>query len=167
MKTKAFFLTTLVFVFLLICSTGIQAQTAKSNLDQVKLVQQTLGTWEATVGKDTVQIREGLQYGKSYIQNVYYNIKGKKTPYYTNNYCIDAKEGNIKGFVLYADGRYGTWIASWTTEKKFHAEIVQNFKPETVLYKVEMVFDTPTKMTWTNFKPDGTKAGEFKYSKVK
>jgi len=96
-----------------------------------------------------------------------YSIKGKKTPYYTNNFCIDSKEGNIKGFTLYADGRYGTWIALWTTEKKFHADIVQNFRPETVLYKVENVFETPAKMTWTNFSTDCTKAGEFKYNKVK
>jgi hypothetical protein len=167
MKTKTFFLTTMMFVFLLMYSTGIQAQTAKSDLDQVKLMQQALGTWEATVGKDTVQVRESQQYGKSFIQNVYNNIKGKKTPFYTNNFCIDPKEGNIKGFVLYADGHYGTWIALWTTEKKFSADIVQNFKPEKVLYKVEMVFDTPAKMTWTNFSPDGKKIGEFKYNKVK
>jgi hypothetical protein len=167
MKPKTFLLTTLVFVFFLVGTTGIQAQAAKSNLDQVKLMQQALGTWEANVGKDSVQVRETQQYGKSFIQNVYYNIKGKKTPDYTNNYCFDSKEGNIKGFVLYADGRYATWIALWTTEKKFHADIVQNFKPETVLYKVENVFETPTKMTWTNFNADGTKAGEFKYNKVK
>jgi hypothetical protein len=36
MKTKSFFLTTLLFVFLLICSTAIQAQTAKSNLTEEK-----------------------------------------------------------------------------------------------------------------------------------
>ena len=167
MNTKTFFLITMMSVCSLLGATGVQAQTAKSNLDQAKLMLQALGTWEATVGKDSVQVRESQLYGKSFIQNVYYNIKGKKTPFYTNNFCIDSKEGNIKGFVLYADGHYGTWIALWTTEKKFHADIVQNFKPEAVLYKVEMVFDSPTKMTWINFKTDGTKAREFKYNKVK
>jgi hypothetical protein len=167
MKTKTFVLTALMFVFLLIDFTGIHAQTAKPSLDQFKLMQQGLGSWEATVGKDSVLVRETQQYGKSFIQNAYYKIKGKKTPYYTNNFCIDSKEGNIKGFTLYADGRYGTWIALWTTEKKFHADIVQNFKPETVLYKVENVFETPTKMIWTNFNADGTIAGESIYNKVK
>ena len=167
MKTKAFFLTTMMFVFLLMCSTGIQAQTAKSNLDQVKLQQQRLGTWEANVGKDTVEVWEAQQYGKSFITTVSYNIKGKKTPFYTNNYCIDSKEGNIKGFVLYADGHYGTWIGLWTTEKKLNADIVQNFKPETVLVKVELVYETPTKMTFTSFNTDGKKTGELKFNKVK
>jgi hypothetical protein len=44
---------------------------------------------------------------------------------------------------------------------------VQNFNPQTVSVKVELLFETPTKMTFTNFKPDGTKAREFKYNKVK
>lgn len=167
MKTKTFILTLIMFVFLLIGSTGIHAQTGKSNLDQFKLMQQGLGTWEANVGKDTVQVRETQQYGKSFIQNVYYNINGKKTPEYTNNYCFDSKEGNIKGFGLYANGEYATWIGLWTTEKKFQADIVQNFKPETVLVKVELVYETPTKMTFTTFSPDGKKTEELKFNKVK
>jgi hypothetical protein len=167
MKTKTFLLTSIMFVFLLVESTRIQAQTGKPNLDQFKLMQQALGTWEANIGKDSVLVRETQQYGKSFIQNAYYIIKGKKTPYYTNNFCIDSKEGNVKGFTLYADGRYGTWIALWATEKKFHADIVQNFKQESVLYKVENVFESPTKMIWTNFNADGTKAGESIYNKVK
>ena len=156
-----------MFVFLLICSTGIQAQTAKSNLDQFKLMQQGLGTWEANVGKDSVQVHETQQYGKSFITTVSYNIKGKKTPLYTNNYCFDSKEGKFKGFALGADGSYGTWIGLWTTEKKFHVDVVQNFKPEIVINKIELVYETPAKMTWTDFKTDGTKTGELKYKKVK
>lgn len=167
MKTNTFFLTTLMFAVLLIGSTGIHAQTAKPSLDQFRLMQQGLGTWEANVGKDSVLVKENQQYGKSFIQNSYYIINGKKSPYYTNNFCIDSNEGNIKGFTLYADGRYGTWIALWTSEKKFHADIVQDFKPGTVLYKVDNVFETPTKMIWTNFNADGTKAGESIYNKVK
>jgi hypothetical protein len=55
MKTKTFFLASPMFVFILICSTGIHAQTAKPNLDQFKFMQQGLGFWEATVGKETLQ----------------------------------------------------------------------------------------------------------------
>jgi len=164
---KTSFLSAIMFVFLLVCSAGIKAQSSMSNLDQDKLMHQTLGIWEANVGKDSVLIRDTQQYGRSFIQNVYYNIKGKKTPYYTNNYCLDSKEGNIKGFVLYADGRYDTWIAFWTSEKKLYADIVQNFNPKTVLYKIENVFETPTKMTWINLNADGKKEGEFKFNKVK
>jgi len=49
MKTKTLLLTTMMFAFLLICSIRINAQTARANLDQVKLMPQRLGTWEATI----------------------------------------------------------------------------------------------------------------------
>ena len=81
MKTKTFFLTTLMFVFILTYSTGIQAQTAKSNLDPVKLQQLVLGNWEANVGMDTVEVWDCQKYGESYIDNVSLVIKGKKSPY--------------------------------------------------------------------------------------
>jgi hypothetical protein len=167
MKIKTFLLPSLMFVFLLISTTGIHAQTTKSNLDQYKLLQQGLGIWEANVGKDTLEVRETQQYGKSFITNVYYNIKGKKSPSYINNFCIDTKDGKVKGFTLLPEGGYRTFIGIWTNEKKFNIDVNQDFKPETVFRRIELVWETPTKMTWTNFKTDGTKTGEFIFTKVK
>jgi hypothetical protein len=167
MKTKTFFLTTLVFVFLIISSLETHAQTNKSSLDQFKLMQQALGTWEATLGKDTVEVRETQQYGKAFTTNVYYNIKGKKSPSYINNFCIDTRDGKVKGFTLLPEGAYRTFIGFWTTEKKFSVDVNQDFKPETVIRKIELVWETPTKMTWTEFNTVGTKAREYKFSKVK
>jgi len=167
MKTKAFFLTTLVFVFLLICSSGIQAQTAKSNLDQVKLQQQKVGTWESTSDKDTIRVREHQEYGKAYTTNSYYIVKGLKSPNQLSSSTFDSKDGNFKGFTLSANGKYSTWIGLWTTEKKFSLDVVQNFKPETVSVKVEYVYETPTSMTETRFSPTGVKTLERKYKKIK
>ena len=167
MKTKTFFLTTMMFVFLLICSTGIQAQTAKSNLDQVKLMPQRLGTWEATSDKDTIWVREHKEYGKAFTANVYYIVKGVKSPSYVSNSSFDAKEGKFKGFTLYANGKYSTWIGLWTAEKKFSLDAVQNFKPDAVLGKVEYVYETPTSMVETRFSATGVKTLERKYKKVK
>ena len=167
MKTKTLFLSTLVFVFLLTCSTGIQAQTAKSNLDQTKLMQQWLGKWEANVGKDTIEVWEAKQYGKSFIGKVSLVIKGKKSPFYISNFIFDSKDGKFKGFVLFASGDYGTWIGLWTTEKKFSLDGVQNFNPETGAFKEELDYETPTKMTLTSFNLDGIKTDENKFNKVK
>jgi hypothetical protein len=167
MKTKTLNLTTLMLVFFLMCSTGIHAQTAKSNLDQTKLMEQMLGTWEANVGKDTIEVWETKQYGKSFITKVSRNIKGKKSPYYISNDCIDSKDGNIKGFILTASGDYNTWIGSWANEKKLSAGMVQNFKPETVSEKYEFLWETPSKMTFSGFTTDGTKTWEAKFTKVK
>ena len=167
MKAKAFFLTTLLFAFLLTCPNGIQAQAAKSNLDPVKLQQQFLGTWQSNVGKDTVEVWEIQQYGKSIIHNASLVIKGKKSPSYVGNISIDSKEGNVKGFNLNFNGDYVTWIGSWTTEKKFSIDGVQNFNPETVWGKVEILFESPIKITMINFNKDGVKTGEFEFNKVK
>jgi len=167
MKTKTFFLVTVIVVFILMCSTGIHAQTAKSNLDQSKLMQQWLGTWETILGKDSIEVWECQKYGKSFIGSVSRVLKGKKSPFYIANICIDSKEGNIKGFNLFTSGDCSTWIALWTTEKKLSLEAIKNFKPETVYEKYELFYETPTKMTATTFSTDGTKKGELKFNKVK
>lgn len=167
MKTKTFFLTNLMFVFLLTYSAGIHAQTTASNLDQVKLMKQILGTWQGDVGKDTVEVREHQQYGKSFTSNVSLVIKGTKSPFYMASYCFDSKEGNIKGFILYANGDYLTFIAKWTTEKKFHIDVVQNFKPESLVRKVDYLVESPAKITRTIYNPAGIKTGEFKFNKIK
>jgi hypothetical protein len=167
MKTKTFFLPTMMFVFLLICAPGLHSQTATSNLDQLKLAQQRIGTWEATYGNDTVEVWESKQYGKSYINTISLVIKGIKSPYYIANYCFDSKEGKFKGFNLYANGNYATWIALWTSEKKLSFDGVQDFKPVTVLRKSEIVYETPTSMTFTRFNTAGIKIYEHKFKKVK
>jgi hypothetical protein len=79
---KKFSLKAVIIVFLLISSNGIQAQNANTSLDQFKLQQQFIGTWQANAGKDTVEIWEIHQYGKAFIDNVYQVIRGQKTPLY-------------------------------------------------------------------------------------
>jgi hypothetical protein len=158
---------TMIAVSVLLFTNAIQAQTAKANLDQVKLMPQRLGTWEATIDKDTVFVREHQEYGKGYTANVYYKINGNKSPYHITNSCYDSKEGKFKGFTLYANGNFTTWIGLWTTEKKFSIDIVQNFNPKIVLSKVDYFYETPTSLIETRFTSTGVKTLERKYKKVK
>jgi len=168
MKAKTLFLTTLVFVFLQVCSSGIQAQTAASNLDQLKLAQTFhIGTWQRNIGKDTVQVSETQQYGNAFVANVYLVINGKKSFSYAMNYGFSSKEGKFNGFTLFQNGNYGTWIASFTTEKKFCVDFVQNFNPEKILSKIEVIFVTPASQTVSSFDTNGVKTGEYKWTKVK
>jgi hypothetical protein len=118
-------------------------------------------------GFSVLFVRQLAYNGKSFKGNVSLVIKGKKSPFYIANFCIDSKEGNIKGFNLNANGGYLTWIGVWTTEKKFSIDVVQNFKPETVSGKAELFYETSTNMTFTSFNSDGTKTGENKFNKVK
>ena len=164
---KTFFLTMLMFVFLLSCTTGIQAQTGTSNLDQLKLMQQFFGPWRFDVGKDTVEVWETQQYGNGLVISVYHVIKGQETPLYINNIGFDSNEGKFKAFALWHNGDYLTWIGSFTTEKKFSIDVVQNFNPEVVNFKIELVYESPLNMTFTSYNKDGVKTGESKFYKVK
>jgi hypothetical protein len=60
---KKFCLTTLIFVFLLFLSNGIQAQTTQTQLNQVELMKQGLGTWKFDDGKGITGIYEAKSFG--------------------------------------------------------------------------------------------------------
>jgi len=51
---KTFCLTMIIAVFLLLCAYGIHAQTTQTELDQVELMTQLLGTWESQMSQDTI-----------------------------------------------------------------------------------------------------------------
>jgi hypothetical protein len=159
---------TMIAVFFLVCSIGVQAQTAQTQLNQLELMKQFLGTWQANSGKDTVEVWDCQQYGKAFIINVSDVVKGKKTPLYVNNVGFDSRDGKIKGYVLWPnDAAYTTWIGLFNSEKKFSVDIVDNFNPGTVATKFEMVYITPKESTWTQFNKDGVKTSELKFVKVK
>ena len=157
--------TTLIFVFFLFISNGIQGQTKQ--LNQLELQKQYTGTWQANVGKDTVEIWEIRQYGKASIINVSHVIKGQKTPYYVNNLGFDSKADKFKGYSLRPDGTFITWIGFYSSEKKFLVDLVDNFNPEKVTYKFEMVYTNPKEGIWTGYNTGGVKTSELKFVKVK
>ncbi|MBN1789387.1 MAG: hypothetical protein JW830_02745 [Bacteroidales bacterium] len=160
-------LTMTIAVLLLICANGILAQTAQTQLNQVELIQQFLGTWNCDINKDTVEVWECIPYGKTHTTTVSQIIKGKKSDLYLNNAGFDKRDGKFKGLLLYPNGDYYTWIGLFTTDKKLSVDIVDNLNPEKVLAKYEFEFKTPTNRTMTQFTADGVKVGEFKFIKVK
>jgi len=158
-------LTSLIFVFLLFLSNGIQGQTKQ--LNQLELQKQFIGTWQADIGKDTVEVWEGRQYGKATIIDVFRVIKGQKTPSYVNNLGFDSKADKFKGYTLGPDGTYNTWIGFYSSEKKFLVDIVDNLNPEKVTYRFEMFYTNPIEAIWTGYNTDGVKEWEVKFVKVK
>jgi hypothetical protein len=165
---KKFYLMTATAVFLLLSiSNGILGQTVTANLDQPKLMLQFLGKWQANVGKDTVEVWDCQMYGKAYASNVVQVTKGIKTPVYTNNISYGPKEGKFRGFQLTFDGGYGTWLGSFTSEKKLEGIMVQNFNPEPVYGKFEIIFKNLNEFTYYIYNTQGVKTSELKYVKVK
>ncbi len=158
---------TMIAVFFLVCSVGVQAQTTQTPLNQRELMKQFLGTWQANAGKDTVEVWDYQQYGKAYIINVSHIIKGQKTPLYINNVGFDPKADKFKGYVLWPDGTYSTWIGYSVTEKKFLVSLVDSFNPDVVWYKWESVTLNPKEFNWTGYNADGVKGPELKFIKIK
>jgi hypothetical protein len=151
----------------MIFSNGIQAQTTSTSPDQLKLMKSYLGKWQATTGKDTAELWDFQNYGSAFIINVHRVVKDVKTPLYKNNIAFDPKEGKFKGFALWTDAGYVTWIGSFTSEKMLSGDMVQNFTPGTSFIKFENVLVNPNEWTWTQFNKDGVKILEYKFIKVK
>ncbi len=55
---KNLFFTTMIALFLFICSSGIQAQTTQTKLNQVELAKQFLGTWQNESENGDIQVVE-------------------------------------------------------------------------------------------------------------
>ena len=162
-----FYLTSMIAAFLLLFTNCIQAQTTQAKLDQLKLMQDWIGTSQQDYGIDTLEVMDFQQYGNAFIGTINRVINGKKSYWCTYNYLYSPKENKFRVFVFWPNGRYQTMIGSFTTEKKFCADIVQDFNPEKVLRRVETVAETPENYTATFINLDGVRSRPFKWYKVK
>jgi len=167
MKTKSFYLTTVMFVVLLICTIGIMAQPVQTKLNQVELAKQFLGTWQTIINKDTVEIWEGKSYGKALIINVYMLIKGVKSDSYLSCIGYDDRDDKLKGYNLLTNANFETWIGVFTTDKMFKVDGLDTYKPDIIWWKAEFEFKTSAEAIIRNFNPQGVKTGEWTFKKIK
>jgi hypothetical protein len=158
---------TVIYVFYLLISDVTLAQTTQPKLDQLKLVQALTGTWQRNISKDTIEVWETKQHGKAIVHTGHLIIKGKKSFDYIDSYCFSSKEDKFKGFIIYPNGVYYTWLGSFTSDKKMVGNFVQDFNPETVTGKFELEIETPKSTTYTILDAKVVKTLEFKYSKTK
>jgi hypothetical protein len=156
-----------VIGFLVCLSGGMQAQNATSTLDQHKLMNQFIGTWNHNAGKDTVEVWEIETYGKAFEIKVYNLVKDKKVHIHKDLYSFNKDDGKFNGVQYYFDGTISTWLGAFTSEKKIEVDFVKNFDPSTVYSKYELVLDSKDMFTMTGYNKDGKKTGEYKFTKVK
>jgi hypothetical protein len=145
---------------------SIPNETVKG-LNQVELMGQLKGVWQANVGKDTVEIWDCQPYGKSFTADVHQTIKGQKVPVYVNNTSFDSNDGTFKGFTIWSNGNYGTWIGLFTNEKMLSGNFVWDFHADMPWGKFQIEFVNPQEFTWNYFNNDGVKTSEMTYKKVK
>ena len=164
---KKYYLTTTIVLSLLILSNGIHGQTTQTQLDEIKLTQRFIGSWQQDVGKDSIILWEVQQHNKAFISTAYTVFDGNKMFYFSQNWSFRPKEGISKGLNLYRGGGYLTWIASFTSENKWSVSFVRDFDPEEVVSTVEMVLETPTRALVESFNLKGKKTGEQRWHKIK
>lgn len=163
MKT---FISIAAILFFFLNSSALLAQTKQPKLNQMELYKQFAGTWQAEIGADSVEVRECRAYGLSFVIEVYQVIKGQQIPMYINNISFDSNEGKFKGFLLYPNGGYFTWIGLFTKNNFFSGEIVFNFIPNAVWSSFHASFINPNEFTCTNFNQEGTQTIEMKFTKI-
>lgn len=163
---KPFCSTTMIAVFLLLFSNEISAQTIQSKLNQMELMKQLLGTWQSATNEGTVQILETKLFGEAVIITVTNEIKGEKSPVFMELSGFDDRDGKIKGFLVFPNGKYVTWIGQFITEKTIRGNVVDNFNPEVILWIHEYVILNPKEIMSIGYDSKGIKTDESKFSKV-
>jgi hypothetical protein len=165
-QMKTYCLTAMIEVFLLLFLNEISAQTIQSELNQMELMKQLVGTWQSTTAEDTVQILETKLFGEAVIITGTNEIKGKKSPVFMELNGFDDRDGKIKGFIAFPDGKYVTWMGQFIAEKTIRGNVVDNFNPEVILWIHEYVILNPKEIISIGYDSKGTKTAEAKYSKI-
>jgi len=158
--------TTMIAVFLLLFSNEISAQTLQPKLNQMELMKQLLGTWQRTTDEGTVEILETKLFGEAVIITFTNEIKGEKFPVFMELSGFDDRDGKIKGFLVFPNGKYVTWIGQFITEKTIRGNVVDNFNPEVILWIHEYVILNPKEIMSIGYDSKGIKTGESKFSKI-
>ena len=106
---KTFFLTTIVAVFLLLCTNGIQAQNAQTKLNHVDLKQYE-GNWKCEIAKDTTNFRDFKSYGTGFVND--WKIVTKETT--VNEWIISfGYVMEIDKYIIGSKGQDINVYASW------------------------------------------------------
>ncbi len=163
---KTFCTSIMTIAFLFACTLGIRAQTNGHKLDQIQLMQQVLGPWRLDVSADTVELWESAVFDKAFVISVYQVIRGVKTPLYFNNIGYDEADDKFKAFALWPDGSSLTWIGAFTAEDILSIDVVQDFNPEKIDFKLELMFESPVKMSFVYYTKYGEKTWVSNFYKV-
>ena len=109
-----------------------------------------------------------LPFGKGIIETDYLVVNGKKVADSKWSYGYSPETGKFKFFAVFPNGNCQTWLGSFTSEKKWEQQMVEDFNPEKVQMKAELNFITPDSYTAFQMKPTGEKIGkEFKATRIK
>jgi hypothetical protein len=160
-------LTTVLFVFLLFLSNGIQGQTTQTKLNQLELTKQWIGTWQHNTSKDTIDGWEIKAFGKAVIFTGFQIVKGKRTDSAMEIGGYDDRDDKVKGIWVGINANLVTFSGMFTTEHLFKCDALDTFKPDIIWWKNEMENKSSNELIIRSFNPKGVKTGELIFTKVK
>jgi len=138
-------LTTMIAVFLLYSTNGIQAQTTQTELDQVELMKQFLGTWKTEIGKDTTQVHEYTSFGTAIEGNIKIVTKSKILYSAKQLWGYDKKNDKTILIELGKSSPEISLYTIWFTSKNIcEGIVIQDFyHPENSALKLKIEFKSP------------------------
>ncbi len=143
------FLQLTIALILLTTINGLQAQTTVSQLDQVMLIKQMIGTWKNEFAPDTSIIWEIKPYGEGLEMHYQFTTKGETYREVKQLVGFDSQLETFITFTLFTSGRYILFSGKFTSDKKSYVEVKDPMNPENVLSRGEYDFKNADMFTIT------------------
>lgn len=156
-------------ILLVISSVCLKAQDIQpklSQIDQLKAMDQFVGTWEGKTGEETSQIWEFIKKGKSVYANLYGVKQNVKTVGTMFCYGYDPNSNKIKGYSLHASGNYSTWLMTFKSENICCVETTKDWDPETIGVTYDCIFDDKNSWRMISYNKEGAKTSETKFVRL-
>lgn len=138
---KISFRTLLICLFILFNMNRLQAQTSERKLDQVKLMQQFIGTWEGEFGDSSVFVCENKQFATGIISNSHITTNGEIVESVAQLYGYDKKADKFIIAELKGSSSVIEICLTWFTTITTGEIIITN--PENAPYSFKFEFKTP------------------------
>ncbi|MEI6140971.1 MAG: hypothetical protein WCP85_17005 [Mariniphaga sp.] len=140
MKTL-YFIAMMIGLHMSVIIKPIQAQTTQNKLNQIELMKQFLGTWQAQMGKDTVQVDEFTAFGSGIVGTIKNITKGKVISSTKELWGYDQKNDKIIFAMLWESSPEISLWAYWFTSKNTCEGVSYQdlSNPEKAILKYKMV----------------------------
>ena len=149
---KNFRLQTVILVFLSVLVMGLQSQTAVKKPDQVKLMRQLDGTWQADLGKDTIAVTVLKTFGTGLDGNARVELKGKIISQRRQLFGYDKQTDQFIEAEVAKGSDMELW-ACWFTKDNFMVGVpyANRLDPGKAVFRVEIDIKSPDSYVQTVF----------------
>ena len=122
----------------------VHAQTTQNKLNHVELMKQFLGTWQAEMGKDTIQVDEFTAFGSGIVGTIKTITKGKVISTMKELWGYDPKNDKIVFSAIWESSPeisiWAYWFTSKNTCEGVSYQDISNPGKAVLKYKMEIKF---------------------------